>query len=79
MQNRLDPYTLLEPGTPIRVALKYGTVTRSEWHRDQFGQPICSHTVTFTHTKKRTTGNQYKMIRLEKPKTETINYSFICY
>lgn len=70
---RITPKDYLPKGQKVIVKNRRGTVTEAKEAKDQFGLPICSHTIRFTETK--AVGSR-RWTSIE-PKEESVNYSFI--
>ena len=69
--------TLLEVGTYVRVGNQKGTVEEALLVRAHNGGQVALHKVKFTHSFKRGFGRNGKWVELVKPKTSSVNYSFI--
>jgi hypothetical protein len=70
---QIGPGDLLEIGTKVTVKSKHGNVVAAKFVKDQFGQPICLHTIKFH----KILTDRYRMLYKKIDTTETVNYAHI--
>lgn len=73
---RINPHQVLDNGTQVKVGSLLGTVIKHEVVPAVPCGMITVHTIKFTHRCKFNAGRM-TTIALAKPKTDSVNYSFI--
>ena len=69
----------LAPGTAVIVGNREGTVKSVSLERGAgcSGGFVALHKIKFTHRRVRGFGNNYSSVKLPRPRTQFVNYSFI--